>query len=567
MTVDMQQLHKHLLELIHDGKVPSNDRCDALIYEVVDKGLDMRPVIRSLLEQADAGRKLKEKLAAQEGHALILERFVGVVDKPRLYAQVTRGNAIVMLPASREDVEGLLPGDPILIDAQTDRIAGRDGQLPVTGDVAEIEWLPAHSPGQVIVRHQDRSQVARLHHALMEKAEVCRPGTRVIYDALRNFVLDVAETRSDGKELLLPLERLENVRREDVGTPKPVVDEILARVKVFVEHPDWARCLGARPRCSYCFIGGTGCGKSFHLKLIVTLVHDYIEERTGRRASRVVMVSASDFWDSLFGATEQRITAWVEKLHNLGASVLRGRDGQELAVPIIVAMEEADTLLRTRGDQTGSGHLFDRPLAHFLQKIESLEASLRVPVIWVATSNRPDLVDPASLRRIGMRTVFFGTLTADEAASVLAKKIPESMPIRSAEGNGSGSRDAALSKVLGYLYGPAPKQPLAEVQFVNSERRTLNRFDVVTPAILEEAVSAAVDRCLMQSLEAGKLLGIDADEIIRFLHRHFTGLAHMLRPYNVAEHCPEWFAEHSVNVAQVVPLVGRHRRPPALLTH
>ena len=90
-----------------------------------------------------------------------------------------------------------------------------------------------------------------------------------------------------------------------------------------------------------------------------------------------------------------------------------------------MCVEECDALLRTRGDQTGSGHLFDRPLALFLQKIESLEAALKCPILWVATSNRPDLVDPASLRRIGMRTVTFGTLTAAEAAVVLAKKLPE----------------------------------------------------------------------------------------------------------------------------------------------
>jgi hypothetical protein len=122
-----------------------------------------------------------------------------------------------------------------------------------------------------------------------------------------------------------------------------------------------------------------------------------------------------------------------------------------------------------------------------------------------------------------------------------------------------------LSKVLGYLYGPMPPQPLAEVQFVNSQRRTLMRMDVVTPAVLEEALSAAIDQCLMRSLEAGELLGIDADDIIGFLHRHFNGLAHMLRPHNVAEHCPEWFAENSVSVSNVVPLASRSRRPAGLL--
>jgi hypothetical protein len=565
MSVDFSHLHQQLAELLGDHKIPPNDRCDALIYEIVDKGLDMRPTVRRLVEEAEVGRKLRDKLAAQEGHALIPERFIGTVDKPRLYAQVTRGPGVVWLPAAPEEIENLQPGDPVLIDTQTDRIVGRDGQLPITGDVVEVESLPANQPGRVYVKREGHSQLARLHHRLIADPDTCRPGTRMVYDALRNFVLEPAETATDGKELLLDLERVDAVRQQDVGAPKPVVDEILAHLKMFVEHPDWVKLMQARMRCSYLFIGGTGTGKSYTLRLIATEYGDFIEAVTGQRVSRVVMCDASQFWRSLFGETEQMIATWVQKLERLGGHTLRARNGDEIAAPLIVCVEECDALLRTRGDQTGSGHLFDRPLALFLQKIESLEAALKCPILWVATSNRPDLVDPASLRRIGMRTVFFGTLSVSEAAAVLAKKIPESLPIRARDGRGAGSRDALLGKVLGYVYGPSPKQGLAEVQFVNSERRTLQRMELLTPAILEEAVSAAIDQCLMESAEAGELLGIDGDDIVRFLHRHFTGLAHLLRPHNVAEHCPEWFAESSVAVANVVPLVSRNRRPVGLL--
>jgi hypothetical protein len=295
------------------------------------------------------------------------------------------------------------------------------------------------------------------------------------------------------------------------------------------------------------------------LKLLASLVHDLVERWTGTRSSRLVMVDASKFWTPLFGATEERIDRFYTALAALGSKKLRALDGREIVVPLIVALEECEALLRARGESDASGHLFDRPLSLLLQKTESLECALEVPIIWVATSNRPDLADAAALRRLGMRQVIFGPLKGHEALSVLKTKVPADMPICS-QREPSEARAALFQAVLGYLYGPAPSQPLAEVQFTNSKRRTIQRGDVVTPAILEEAVSFGVDRCLRKSRRAGRLLGLAASDVVSFLDRHFINLAHTLRPHNVAEHCPEWFSREPLHVSNVLPLVDRHRR-------
>jgi hypothetical protein len=160
--------------------------------------------------------------------------------------------------------------------------------------------------------------------------------------------------------------------------------------------------------------------------------------------------------------------------------------------------------------------------------------------------------------------VYFCTLSADEAAGVLEVKIPASVPIAHGDGQANGSRDALFAKVLGYLYGPTPQQPVADVLFTSAEKRPLNRCDLVTPAMLEEAISAARDRCLMRSRQAGRLLGLSANDIVQFLHRQFGHLAQTLRPHNVAAHCPEWFAEQSLQIVNVVPLLRRARRPASL---
>ena len=564
MSVDLEKLSQHLDQFVADARIPSSDRCDALIFEIVDKGIDLRPVVEKLLRDAGECRKYKEKLAAQEGHALVMERFIRVIDKPRLYAEVTRNNGVVLLPVAPEDVAGLQIGDAILIDLQTERIIGRDGQVDVTGEVVEVEARPAQQPDHVVVRHHEQSQWARLHHTMAHNDNACRPGMRVIYDPLRNFVVGRAEADSDGTELLVPPERLPPVRRENVGAPKPVVEEILGRVRDCIEHPGWSSHLGQKQQCGYCFLGPTGSGKSYHVELIATTVTDYLEEVTGQRISRLVTCDASQFWNSLFGSTEQRIATWAEKLQCLGGKKLHDREGREISVPLLICLEEADALLRVRGETDNSSHLFDRPLAVFLEKIQSFGHELGVPLIWVALSNRGDLLDPAALRRIGARPVYFGTLSPEEAAAVLEVKIPADRPIRGVDGR-PGSRAALIGRTLGYLYGPAPKQELAEVHFVSSARQNVHRYDLVTPSLLEEALSAAADRCLARSRQTGELDGIDADDVVRFLHRHFVHLAHLLRPHNLGAHCPEWFAEQALQPVNVVPLVQRVRRPRTVL--
>jgi SpoVK/Ycf46/Vps4 family AAA+-type ATPase len=275
-----------------------------------------------------------------------------------------------------------------------------------------------------------------------------------------------------------------------------------------------------------------------------------------------VIVDASDFWDPLFGATERRIARWAEKIEKLGAGRLRGRDGRDVQIPLIIALEECEALLRGRGETQGSGHLFDRPLSLLLQKTESLESTLQLPIIWIMTSNRADLVDAAARRRMGMRLVVFGSLRASEAVAVLKTKLSDSMPIYGENGSNAERRAALVRSVINYLYGPEPNQAIAEVRLGNSERRLLNRADVVTPAVIDEAVSGAVDRCLAKSRRAGLLLGLDAADVIGYLDRHFAGLARTLRPHNVAEYATDWYERDRPMITDVVPLATRRRSVP-----
>jgi hypothetical protein len=568
LTLPTTDQNEKLLKTMHDTKLPAADRGDALIFNVCEQGIDYRPTVHQLISEADTGRKLKEKADAEGKSALMSERYLGESKQPNghSFAMVTHGQGSVYLPAAPEKLKQYRVGDAVLIDRKQERIVGLDGHVPMAGDIVPVDSLPPDMPGHVIVVHQDRRQLARLHHSLLERPELCQPGREVVYDPMTQFALAGIETGSNGEELLVDPSSIANVRRSDVGAPKPVVDAILSRARQYIEHPDWVERMQSRLRCSYMFVGATGGGKSYHLKLIANGIHDLVEQYTGERTSRLVIVDASDFWDPLFGATERRIARWVEKIQKLGERRLRERDGRDLQIPLIIAVEECEGLLRNRGESQGSGHLFDRPVSLLLQKTESLESALQVPIIWIMTSNRPDLVDPAARRRMGMRQVVFGSLRASEAVAVLKTKLPESMPIYGAHGTDEDRRAALVRAVISYLYGPEPNQAIVEVRLGNSDRRPLNRADVVTPAVIEEAVSEAVDRSLTKSDRAGRLLGLDAADVIGFLDRHFVGLARTLRPHNIAEYATDWYERDRPMITEVVPLADRRRSVPLFET-
>jgi ATP-dependent 26S proteasome regulatory subunit len=560
-------LTRPMADMVRDETMSAQDRADMLLYAVHEEGLDHREALRQLLADADIGRAVQDHMEGSTRRTLASERFLGAyrATEQSVYAVVTHGPHIVYLPASTDDVARFRCGESILIDMESRRIVGRDGAAPLSGDIVTIESRPPEHPQHAVIRQRDQLELVRLHSDLLDRADACRPGDQVLYDPVRKFILAPVTTHSSGEELLLSADALATVRRADVGGVHPVVDEIRLRFAAAVEHPDWTRALRFRQRCSYLWVGGTGTGKSYHLKLLATEIHDIVEAHTGQRQSRVVMLDASTFWSSYFGETEQRIAQWAAKLQQLGSRALHARDGRAIHFPLIVCLEEAESLLRGRGETDGSGHLFDRSLSLFLQKTESLENALQVPIIWIATSNRPDLADSAALRRVGMRRVTFDMLTAPAARLVLLKKVPPDMPMYPLGQPDAQARAALVAQAIDYLFGAQPPQDVADVTLLNGQHKPALRQDMVTPALLEEAVSAGIDAALRKSMQHGRLVGLDADDVVHFLHNYFVQLAPTLHPHNIAEYCPRLFRRHSSAVRDVQPVLEPTQRPLSLL--
>jgi len=547
--------NRELMGMVGDRKMSARDRASNAVFNITEYGMDFIPAMTQMIMDRDESGGMDEMIKELGKEPLNTERYIGPAKMDGVgklgrmlsgttYAWVTAKDGMVALPVST-DVKGLQQGDMVLISGKVQRIIGKDAEAQNIGIIVTVEAIPETTKGQIqqiIVKIGELVQSAWLHHSLLANPPAI--GSKVIYDEKHRFVVGMAHTETKGEELLSNIDSLQTVRRHQVGSPHPVAEQVVNHFRDAVEHPEWLKQLGSRDRKSYLFVGGTGGGKSYHIKLISTEIHDLVEQYTGQRQSRVFLCDASQFWSPYFGETEQRITAWAKKIEALGQKKVISKDGKEIAMPILGVIEECEALFRTRGgDQNASGHLFDRVLSLLLQKLESAENAIGVPIVWVCSTNRPDLIDAAAMRRIGMRKAIFGNLKRDGADQVLVAKTSDL-------GNVGTSEDF-IQQVVDYIYDSEDGQKMAEVTFQDRSKRILHRRDVVTPAVLEEAVSSAVDQCMTKSREAKKLQRVSAADVISFLDNHFRHLARTLTEYNVPEHCPEWFAEDAIPVGAV----------------
>lgn len=546
--------NRDLMAVVGSRQMPLADRAQHVIYSITERGLDFVPAMTQLIADRDESGGMEDMLKSLAKEPLITERYIStanVTGAGRLgsvltgseYVWVTAKDGMVCLPCDSKTAKELKQGDLVLISEKAKRIIGKDQDLAWTGPIVMVESLPDPAKGQIrqiVIKIGELVQSAWLHHTLLDNPP--EVGTKVIYDEKHRFVVERAKTETKGEELLSNLDSLQTVRRHQVGSPHPIAEQVVNHFRDAIEHPEWLKQLGSRDRKSYLFVGGTGGGKSYHIKMICTEIHDLVEHYTGHRESRVFMCDSSQFWSPYFGETEQRITAWAKKIEALGHKKVKTKDGQEIAMPILGVIEECEALFRSRaaGDSPNS-HLFDRPLSLLLQKLESAESAIGVPIVWICTTNRPDLIDAAAMRRIGMRKAIFGNLKFDGAREVMLTKLAEL----------NVDQEKVAGEVVHFLYESEDNQAMAQVQFQGGKNRVLNRRDLVTPSVLEEAVSSAVDACLTKSREAKRLQKLTAVDIMSFLDSHFQHLARTINEHNLPEHCPEWFAEDATPVIHV----------------
>jgi cell division protease FtsH len=158
---------------------------------------------------------------------------------------------------------------------------------------------------------------------------------------------------------------------DDVAGADEAVEE-LQEIKEFLAHPQKFRAMGAKIPKGVLLYGPPGTGKTLLARAVA-----------GEAAVPFYSISGSDF---------------VEMFVGVGASRVRDLfDQAKQNAPSIVFIDEIDAVGRHRGAGLGGGHdEREQTLNQLLVELDGFD--VKSGVIVIASTNRPDILDPALLR-------------------------------------------------------------------------------------------------------------------------------------------------------------------------
>ena len=156
----------------------------------------------------------------------------------------------------------------------------------------------------------------------------------------------------------------------DIGGLEDIKRELTESVEWPLLHPKLFKKAGIRPVGGILLFGPPGCGKTLLAEAVATETH-----------SNFITVKGPELMSKWVGESEKNIRGIFAK-------------ARELA-PSIIYFDEIEALTTSRGGWKGSA-VYDTVITQLLTEMDGIESN--TGIIILASTNRPDLVDPALLR-------------------------------------------------------------------------------------------------------------------------------------------------------------------------
>lgn len=565
--------HSKLVAMLLDHKKPANVRAKTLVDLIMTTMHEpemIHGLFTELLTQtAQAGataevKALKEKyeqaLSELESGPARPATFIAQADgtmpgpKPRGHVCAPDGQERFPMLHPAVTIEDILPGMTVYLDAKGTHILGSSNWLPKVGQ--EATFLRRLEDSQYVeVTFQEEKIVLYASWTLLEAIEEdkVKRGDRVLMCPRRQFAFTSIPKDEDRMHRFVDSSRMPDViASRDIGKPHWILSWMRKRLKIILTRPDLLERFDLRPRFNVLMTGPTGVGKTLTIRAFLHDFQEMLTEATGRDdlGSRVIRVKTSDLLSEWFGKTDRNIDALFDDIHSLASEVIETADGCKIHVPIVVILEEAEGFGRRRGEMDGG--VYDRVIGMVLQRLDDPTDDLsRLPIIWITTSNRPDMLDSAMWRRLAGMRARFSRLDGEGFSAVLGKKLKAHYPYSSRNGTPVEElRRETIDQVVSWFFSPnGEDHGLCEMTLRDGKKIVKNRRDFLTGAIVEQGVSNAIDRAVFAADDAGdEASGLSATGLIDALCGVVDGLAENLTPANAGDYVdlPEHTAVASV---------------------
>lgn len=518
----------------------------------------------SAVEVASLKEQLEQQLAALNDGPPRMATYLGPADvmlpgdQPRVHVVLPDG--VERFPLLREPIQlqELVTGQTVFLDGKGVAVIAASRWLPQAGQEAVfVRALP--DSDCIEVKYQDQPAILYAAKPLLDAIAAGRVkrNDRVVWCPQRRFAFCAVPPEEDRRYRFVDATKIpEVVAARDIGRPHWILDWMLRRLRIMLFHPHLMERLDFRPRCSVFLSGPSGTGKTLTISAFLHEAHRLMAEFAGieQLGSRLIRVKSSDLLSHLFGMTDQNIDALFDDILALARDTT-DIDGRPVALPIIVLMEEAEALAKRRGEFDGA--IYDRVIGMLLQRLDDPTDSLaNVPLFWITTSNRAEIMDSAMWRRLAGVRAEFRRLDRDGVRAVLHKKLKPKFPYASHNGTPqSDLRTQTIDRIVASLYSPQGEDAgQLELTLNDGQKLTKHRRDLLTGAVIERAVSLAIESVAGAAVEnGGELEGLSADRLIEALHHVVDGDLRNITKFNAGDYLD--LPEHTA-VANV-----RHLRP------
>jgi SpoVK/Ycf46/Vps4 family AAA+-type ATPase len=572
-STDEATLDALLLPLL-DERMPDEAKKHLLAQMCMDGERGDR-LVKSLLSAASTGRG--EALAAaraQEFAALIEEMKAGPLRAGDFLQTVNTGGpiprALVVLPdgqnvyavlADPKLSDGLKCGDPVLLDAQARVVLYPDAQQSAVGEEAVLQRRIGRDRVEVTIRDHEKV-VMRVSESLAQQLDegAVAAGAKLIVCTRRQMAFE-AVPAADGLAHFRYLLRdpvPEVIAAKHIGSPPALIEELADHVRMEMLTPELGRTYGLRRCSTRLLVGVSGSGKTLAVQATWRRIYEVMSEVTGvpigALPPRVLRLRPAKVYSKWLGESDKHLDLFFDEIEALSDERFIGADGTAYELPVVAICEEVESLARTRGE---GDPIYDRIQTTALERLDANWRTMKNRlVIYLFTSNLPQHIDMAFLRRAGGVIDYFGRLSRTSFLAVLQKHL-NGRPVHCDRGGpnapaGDATRRVAR-EVADWLYSPNGSDPgQVEITFAGSTTPVVKyRRDLMTGSLVDQAVQqAAAEACRAHRLGHDDR-GLTAALIQSAVARQVRALVNQLRPHNVGHYITLPDAERVVQVRRL----------------
>ncbi len=540
--------------MLGDPSIPLEHRRQMLMHLLMHGGDEGSAAINSLLEAATVQhaetihtQKLKEVVELikemQDGplrYASFLSMLPDSEGRPRRARVLLQdGTAAFPIVPDEKMIARLRCGDTVLLEAQGRVLLFRDPNPPDIGEEARLERRIGSDRVEVTLRDIERN-VFRASAALVDHLDAgdVLPGNTLLVCQRRALAFDaVPDPEGASRYRYLAREPVPDVIVErDIGAPRPFIEELAEHIRMEMISPALGRRYRLRRSVMKLLTGVSGSGKTLTCQGIWRRTYEVMSEITGvpveKLPPRVVRLRMSEVLSKWLGQSDKNIDRFFDEVNQIADEVFVAPDGKSHDLPVLAICEECDGLARARGDDT----IHDRIQTTLLQRLDVTCQKLKDKlVVFLFTTNVPEVVDPAFLRRAGGTTEKFGRLNRRSVLSVLHKHL-RGLPVHSDNGFAPAELQRRLAgDVAAWLFSPAG-QDKGQVELIYAGSTTpavKHRKDFLTGALVDRAVQeAAAEACRAERLGMGQP-GLTTGRLIAAFDRQLRTIVDQLNPHNV----------------------------------